>query len=58
MELCEQSLNSFIQERNANDNSLSLDIVHTIARQISKGLEYLHDSNVLHHDINVSFKNI
>ena len=56
MELCDKNLNDYINERSNIEESKNL----TFVKQISNGLKYIHQNNIIHRDIkpkNIFIKN-
>lgn len=53
MQLCDETLREWLNKRNAQNKSIDLPLCMEIMIQATKGLEYIHSCNIVHHDIKV-----
>ncbi|KAL0271850.1 UNVERIFIED_CONTAM: hypothetical protein PYX00_008815 [Menopon gallinae] len=54
MQLCDETLREWLNKRNAENDSIDLPLCLEIMIQATKGVEYIHSCNIVHHDIKPS----
>lgn len=53
MHLCDGTLNEWLRNRNLKDTFVDISNASCIMLKATKGVQYIHSCNIVHHDIKV-----